>query len=107
MKPERALREAKIFRRLDLTRRVVESRGWRYQIASEPPRVKFTNVRFLTGYRRAWLFDADLLAAVRSSARQAISPTISDIVAHTQQPKPLAVGALMHLLWRQEFTINP
>ena len=46
---------------------VIESRGWRYEIASEPAKVEFMNVRFLAGYRRASHFDADVLAAVRSS----------------------------------------
>jgi hypothetical protein len=106
VKPERALRDADVLRLLELTRSVVESRGWRYEIASEPPPVEFTNIRFLAGYRQGRLFDAQLLDAVKSSARQVSQPSIGEIVAHTQQPKPRALAALFHLLWRHECTID-
>lgn len=49
------------------TRRVVESRGWRYEVWSEPFRAELENVRFLAGYRRDWLFDHDLVAELRSA----------------------------------------
>lgn len=37
----------------DWSRLVVESRGWGYQVWSEPPVSLLENVRFLAGYRRA------------------------------------------------------
>ncbi|WET81102.1 TnsA-like heteromeric transposase endonuclease subunit [Amycolatopsis sp. QT-25] len=49
------------------TRQVVESRGWRYEVWSEPPAVELQNVRFLAGYRRDWLFDHGLLAELRAA----------------------------------------
>ncbi|WP_424183589.1 hypothetical protein ACOBQX_16515 [Actinokineospora sp. G85] len=41
----------------DWTRQAVESRGWRYEVWSEPPHAELENVRFLAGYRRDWFFD--------------------------------------------------
>jgi hypothetical protein len=49
------------------TRAVVESRGWRYDVSSEPPQTELSNVRFLAGYRRDWLFDRDLLEELRTT----------------------------------------
>jgi hypothetical protein len=49
VKPFRALQEPDVAHLLDVTRHVIESRGWRYEIASEPAKVEFTNVRFLAG----------------------------------------------------------
>jgi hypothetical protein len=41
----------KYARLFDLTRRVVESRGWKYELAHEPARTEYLNIRFLAGYR--------------------------------------------------------
>jgi hypothetical protein len=49
------------------TRQAVESRGWRYEVWSEPQHVELENVRFLAGYRRDWLFDHELLAELRAA----------------------------------------
>ncbi|WP_258016517.1 TnsA-like heteromeric transposase endonuclease subunit [Streptomyces sp. AJS327] len=43
------------------TREAVASRGWRYEVWSEPPDAELANVRFLARYRRDWLFEPDLL----------------------------------------------
>ncbi|WP_378735063.1 hypothetical protein [Nocardia brasiliensis] len=37
------------------TRELVESVGWRYEVANEAAPVMPENVRFLAGYRRPWL----------------------------------------------------
>src|SRR5260370_7169136 len=55
----------KYARLFDLTRRVVESRGWKYELAHEPPRTEYLNIRFLAGYRRPWLFHERSLYYVR------------------------------------------
>jgi hypothetical protein len=51
---------ARLTRPLDVvtfawTRELVKSRGWRYEVWSEPRLVELENVRFLAGYRRDWL----------------------------------------------------
>ncbi|MEZ5151197.1 MULTISPECIES: hypothetical protein [Rhodococcus] len=54
------------------TRLVLIARGWRYEVWSEPPPIELENVRFLAGYRRAWLFDPDVLDVVRSVVREGV-----------------------------------
>lgn len=49
------------------TRRAVESRGWEYEVWSEPPAVELENIRFLAGYRRDWLFSAETLEELRDA----------------------------------------
>jgi hypothetical protein len=91
----------------DLTRRVVELRGWQYELAHEPPRVEYANVRFLAGYRRPWLFDKQVLAEIQSVAERLQEPTVGEIVKSTAYTKRTALPALMHLLWRQDhLTVN-
>jgi hypothetical protein len=86
----------------DLTRRVVELRGWRYELAHEPPRIEYANVRFLAGYRRPWLFDEQVLTEVRRFAESLPEPSVGEIVSGSRYPKRTALPALMHLLWRQD-----
>ncbi|ETZ32887.1 TnsA-like heteromeric transposase endonuclease subunit [Mycobacterium intracellulare] len=93
-------------RMFDMTRRVVEARGWRYELATEQPRVEFTNIRFLSGYRRPGQFRPEVLEAVRQAARNANDATIGGITAAVGYPKPIALSALFHLLWCHEFLVD-
>jgi hypothetical protein len=93
-------------RMFEMTRRVVEARGWRYELATEQPRVEFTNIRFLSGYRRPGLFQPEVLEAVRQAGSIASDATIAGIVAGVGYPKPLAMSALFHLLWSHEFSVD-
>ena len=56
VKPARRLVEPKVAFTFGWTREVVEARGWRCEVATEPPGIELANVRFLAGYRREWLF---------------------------------------------------
>lgn len=47
------------------TRQAVESRGWRYEVWSEPPSAELDDVRFLAGYRRDGPFNPELLQELR------------------------------------------
>lgn len=96
------LKNPKYQRIFDLTRCVVEWRGWKYELAHEPPRVEYANVRFLAGYRRPWLFDDKVLTDVRCLAESLQEPTVDEIVTGTGYPKRTALPALMHLLWCQD-----
>jgi hypothetical protein len=100
------LADPKFRRMLHRTRHVVEARGWRYEIANEPPKVEFLNIRFLAGYRREWLFTDEVLDDIRQSAHSAPLLSINDIVSHTKRSRSIALAGLLHLLWRQEFTID-
>jgi hypothetical protein len=87
------------------TRQVVESRGWQYEVWSEPPRSELENVRFLAGYRRDWLFDqkllADLCAADLDGATLAVACR-----SRPGLPTARVRSAVLHLLWRQHFTVD-
>ena len=54
--------------RLELARLPsVESRGWRFEVAHEPPEQRASNIRFLAGYRRDWLMVPALLDELREA----------------------------------------
>jgi hypothetical protein len=91
---------------LELTREVVQSRGWDYEIACEPETTVFANVRFLAGYRRDWLFPQDLLAEIRSAAAREPQQRICDIIDRIGRPKAIALAGFMHLLWRHELRVD-
>jgi hypothetical protein len=77
---------------------LIESRGWRYEVASEPPSVRFNNVCFLAGHRRAWLFDSELLAQLRSTTRDIVGGRIGDVVEKVADcPAPIVRATLMHV----------
>lgn len=106
VKSARALQNPEIAGVLDTTRRMVEACGWRYEIASEPAKVEFTNVRFLAGYRRAELFEPELVSGIRESVLEAGEVSVGDVVASAPHPKRATLPALMHLLWRQVFVFD-
>ncbi|MDT0474116.1 TnsA-like heteromeric transposase endonuclease subunit [Streptomyces sp. DSM 41014] len=61
VKPRRRLDDPVVDSTFPWTRRAVKERGWRYEVWSEPPPAELENIRFLTGFRREWLFDPELL----------------------------------------------
>ena len=79
------------------TRQAVEGRGWRYEVWTEPPPVELANVRFLSGYRRSWLFRQDILD--RLSEAQVDGLTTGQTTARHGEVDDLVVrGCLCHLL---------
>jgi hypothetical protein len=82
----------------DWSRLVIESRGWGYQVWSEPPVALLENVRFLAGYRRAWLFDPMLLDALRLADLN--GATLVEAFGSVPAFDPDAVrSSVFHLLW--------
>jgi hypothetical protein len=80
------------------TRRMVESRGWRYEVWCEPPSDELENIRFLAGYRRRWLFDPALLEALRCAGLGGMR--FGDAPGTVPAwPQPLVRAAVLHLLW--------
>jgi hypothetical protein len=80
------------------TRELVEARGWRYELWSEPPAAELANLRFLAGFRRAWLFNSHLLKAL------AITPLDGMPLGQTARllpdfPRPQVKAGIFHLLW--------
>ncbi|WP_437105693.1 TnsA-like heteromeric transposase endonuclease subunit [Streptomyces sp. enrichment culture] len=107
------------------TRKAVESRGWRYEVWSEPPEAELANIRFLAGYRRDWLFEPDPPEEIHDEAVNeepppeplfdpAILDDVRDGVADgdmlgeafaclPDRPAPLVRAAVLHLLWKQQW----
>ena len=56
VKPWHLLTRPKVSFSLGWAREAVESRGWEFEVWSEPPEAELANVRFLAGYRRARVF---------------------------------------------------
>ncbi|MFE4337204.1 TnsA-like heteromeric transposase endonuclease subunit [Streptomyces sp. NPDC056831] len=80
------------------SRLVIESRGWGYQVWSEPPVERLENLRFLAGYRRAWLFDPMILDALRLADLD--GATLAEAFTTVPAFEPDAVrSAVFHLLW--------
>lgn len=102
----RRLHDPEVRQTLAMTCRVIESRGWLYEIVSDPPPVRYLNIRFLSGYRRPWQFDPEVVAAVAAAARTGAGLTVRDIVARTPHAKPAALATVMHLLWQHRFTAD-
>jgi hypothetical protein len=104
VKPRDQLTAPAVARTLSWTRAVIESRGWQYEIASEPPVAELENVRFLAGYRRQQLVDEKLVEQLRGVDLD--GTTFMDAVALGGEPQALVRASLLHLLWRREFTVD-
>lgn len=80
------------------TKLIIESMGWSYLVLNEPSATLLGNVRFLSGYRRDWLINPELLREMCSCRGQFAGMSIVDaeqsICTH---PRPLVRAALMHL----------
>ncbi|MEU0442374.1 TnsA-like heteromeric transposase endonuclease subunit, partial [Streptomyces sp. NPDC006186] len=100
VKPLHRLSKPEVAFTFDWTREALESRGWKYEVWSEPPAVELENIRFLAGYRRDWLFsgealeelwDADLDGLLLGQAAKCLP----------NHPEPHVRAAIHHLLWTQ------
>ncbi|GAJ83634.1 hypothetical protein NBRGN_065_00300 [Nocardia brasiliensis NBRC 14402] len=87
------------------TRELVESVGWRYEVANEAAPVMVENVRFLAGYRRPWLFAPALLAELRNGIVDNV-PFREACSMVTSWPAPLVRSAILHLMWVQHFGVD-
>jgi hypothetical protein len=105
VKPARRLTDPKVAFTFEWTRELVEARGWRYEVATEPIAVELENVRFLAGYRRDWLFRPELLAQLREKNLDG-SPLADAFKCLPWEPIHHVKAAVLHLLWRQELLID-
>jgi hypothetical protein len=105
VKPRRRLSNPVVSSTFAWTRRAVESRGWCYEVWSEPPEAELENIRFLAGYRRSWLFDPAVLEESRRADLDGV--TLGDAVRRVPgHAEPRLRAAIHHLLWRQELRID-
>jgi hypothetical protein len=101
VKPGHLLARPKVAFTFEWTRRLVEARGWRYEIWSEPRSPELENLRFLAGYRRPWLFDTSPLDQVR--AAEVEGRPFGEVVSGLRDCDPaVARAAVLHLIWRGE-----
>ena len=101
VKPEHLLAKPTVAYTFAWTRRLVEARGWQYEVWSGAPSPKLENLRFLAGYRRPWLFDAALLDEVRGTDVE--GRTFGEVVRSLAGcVSAKARAAVLHLLWRGE-----
>jgi hypothetical protein len=101
VKPKHQLTKPNVIYTFEWTRRLVETRGWRYEIWSEQSSPELENLRFLAGYRRPWLFDAVLLGQIRTADVE--GRTLGEVVSGLENHDPAAArAAVLHLLWRGE-----
>ncbi|WP_330285900.1 hypothetical protein [Streptomyces sp. NBC_00576] len=79
------------------TRLAVESRGWRYEVWSEPPEAELENIRFLAGFRREWLLAPDLLDELRCADLDGV-PLGEAAERLPGRPEPCVRAVIHHLL---------
>jgi hypothetical protein len=87
------------------TRRAVESRGWKYEVWSEPAAVELENIRFLAGYRRDWLFSPEVLDDLRGVELDGV-PLGQATCCLPGRPEPQVRSAIHHLLWTQSLVTD-
>ncbi|WTW96109.1 TnsA-like heteromeric transposase endonuclease subunit [Streptomycetaceae bacterium NBC_01309] len=105
VKPRQRLLEPAVARTFAWTRRVVESRGWRYEVWTEPAQTELDNVRFLAGYRRDWLFSVDVLQEARRAAVDGV--TLGEAAWCVSGCSEAQVrAALHHLLWKRQLRFD-
>jgi hypothetical protein len=104
VKPREQVSDTKVAKTFDWVQHVIESLGWRFEIASEQPAVLLDNVRFLAGYRRPQSINEPALRALR--ATQFDNVTFGDAVRNVDGAEPLVRAALLHMLWTQEVSTD-
>lgn len=107
VKPARRLEDPEIADALGWAGDIVQSRGWKYRIVSEPNPVLLSNIRFLAGYRRTSQFEERDLRVVETAARDART------LGEAFRRGGAAVGELayartivLHLLWINALTCD-
>jgi len=105
VKPSHRLSKPEVAFTFDWTRQAVESRGWKYEVWSEPPPVELENVRFLAGYRRDWLFSAAILEELRGLDLDGV-PLGRAAACLPGHPDLQVRSAVHHLLWTQNLVTD-
>lgn len=105
VKPARQAAKPLVASTFEWTRAVVESRGWRYEVWHDADPVNLANVRFLAGYRHPQYVDTQIVDAL--SGNEIAGMTVGEAIDSEQRwPSAMVRAALMHMLWRQRFTVD-
>ncbi|MFG2329840.1 TnsA-like heteromeric transposase endonuclease subunit [Streptomyces sp. NPDC048604] len=105
VKPLHRLSKPEVAFTFGWTREVVEVRGWRYEVWSEPPVTQMENIRFLSGYRRDWLFDRGLVDELRGAELDGVSLRRA-AASLPSRPEEQVRSAVYHLLWTRELMVD-
>jgi hypothetical protein len=101
------LSNARIIQLLSWTEQLAVAQGWMYRVASETPRPLLANVRFLAGYRRARFINEHIVNEIRSGKANLVGLPIAEAERRFwANPRPLVRAAILHLLWRQELSVD-
>jgi hypothetical protein len=101
VKPYRRLSKPEVAFTFGWTGQAVESRGWRYEIWSEPEAAELENLRFLAGYRRDRLFLSDVLDELCQSDLDGTA--LGDAPRSLpHRPEFCVRAAVFHLLWSHD-----
>jgi hypothetical protein len=105
VKPRDKLDDPKVVDTFAWVRAAVETKGWKFEVASEPPPILLENVRFLAGYRRRPYVSPLALEELRELDLE--GSTFGDALRRvTAAPRPSARAALLHMLWSHEVSTN-
>ncbi|RIT41603.1 TnsA-like heteromeric transposase endonuclease subunit [Mycobacteroides abscessus] len=105
VKPARQAANPLVASTFGWTRAVVESRGWRYEVWHAADPVHLANVRFLAGYRHPQHVDTQIVDAL--SDKEIAGMTVGEAIdSERRWPSAIVRAALMHMLWRQQFTVD-
>jgi hypothetical protein len=99
VKPLRRLDDPAVRFTFEWANAVAAECSWGFEVFSEPDPVVLGNVRFLAGYRRSWLFPAELVDVVDDAVCGGMSVgEVERALAHSHDPR-VTRPVLMHLLW--------
>jgi hypothetical protein len=105
VKPRHRLDDPKVVDTFAWVRAAVETKGWTFEVASEPPPILVENVRFLAKSRRRPYVSSSALDELRGLDLDGV--TIGDALRQvTTSPQPSARAALLHMLWSHEVSTN-
>ncbi|TBO61553.1 TnsA-like heteromeric transposase endonuclease subunit [Streptomyces kasugaensis] len=104
VKPFHRLSKPEVVFTFGWTRRVVEARGWQYEVWSEPPEVELENIRFLAGYRRDWMFSLELLDEIQGAGVDgvALGQAARSLPG---RPESQVRSAIHHLIWLHRLVV--
>lgn len=99
VKPSRRLDDPAVRFTFDWAREIAADCSWGFEVFSEPDPVLLGNVRFLAGYRRGWLFEADPVAAAEDAVADGVTIGEAERALALSFDPRLTRPVLMHLLW--------
>lgn len=99
VKPLRRLEDPAVRSTFGWAREIAADCSWGFEVFSEPDPVLLGNIRFLAGYRRAWLFAPELVVVVDDAVEDGMSIGEAErLLASSLAPTAIR-PVLMHLLW--------